>query len=108
MNIKKHEPEGDEIVVELEGSLSGDESVRELEGLLSDLEQSSYHCVVLNCLKVPAINSSNLGKLFLFFNKLRDEGRQLKIKGCSDTLFKTFQLIEMEHHIPYEREVSPS
>jgi len=107
MNIKKHEPEGDEIVVELEGSLSGDESVRDLERLIADLEHSPCRSVVLNCLKVPSINSSNLGKLFLFFNKLKNEGRQLKIRGCSETLFKTFQLIEMEHHIPYEREASP-
>ncbi len=106
MNIKKHEPSGDEIVVELEGSLSGDESVLQLERLLVDLENSPYRTIALNCLKVPAINSSNIGKLFLFFNKLRAEGRTLKIKGCSDTLYRTFQLIEMENHIPYEREAT--
>jgi anti-anti-sigma factor len=104
MNIKKHVAGEDEIIVTLEGSLSGDESVRELEEVLTELEQSTFRTVILNCLNVPAINSSNIGKLFLFFNKLRAEGRQFKIRGCSDTLFKTFQLIEMEHHIHYERE----
>jgi anti-anti-sigma regulatory factor len=59
--------------------------------------------IILNFLNVPAINSSNLGKLFLFYNKIKVEGRTLKISGCSETLFKTFQLIEMENHIPYER-----
>jgi anti-anti-sigma regulatory factor len=104
MNVKKHMPHDDEIVVELEGSLSSDETVPELERLLLELEQSPYRIIILNCLKVPAINSANLGKLFLFFNKLRSQGRYLKIQGCSDTLYKTFQLIEMENHICYERE----
>jgi anti-anti-sigma regulatory factor len=106
MDIKKNEPHGDEIVVELEGSLAGDQSVFDLERLLGELEKSPYRRITLNCLKVPAINSSSLGKLFLFFNKLRSEGRSLQIRGCSETLFKTFQLIEMENHIPYEREVT--
>jgi anti-anti-sigma factor len=106
MIINKTIVDDNTILVEIEGSLSGDESVREMEGLLGELEKSAYRHITLNFLKVPAINSSNLGKLFLFFNKIRTEGRTLRIKGCSDTLYKTFQLIEMENHIPYEREAT--
>jgi anti-anti-sigma regulatory factor len=106
MIIKKTITNGSQLLVEVEGSLSGDDSVRELEAMLAELEKSSQKHITLNFLKVPAINSSNLGKLFLFFNKIRAAGRTLKIQGCSETLFKTFQLIEMENHIPYERDAT--
>ncbi|HEQ72027.1 MAG TPA: anti-sigma factor antagonist [Spirochaetia bacterium] len=104
MIFKKTTVSGDDIIVELEGSLSGDESAAELQQILDELEQSGQNHIILNFLKVPAINSSNLGKLFLFFNKVKNTGRSLKIRGCSEALYKTFQLIEMENHIPYERE----
>jgi anti-anti-sigma regulatory factor len=106
MNIKKTMPVDGEIIVELEGSLSGDDSVRELEQLFGEIERSPQRIITFNLQKVPAINSSNLGKIFMFFNRLRAEGRTLRIKGCSDTLYRTFQLIEMENHIPYEREAT--
>jgi anti-anti-sigma regulatory factor len=105
MIIRKTTPGDDTIYIEVEGSLGGDDSVRELESLLADLEKGAHRHITFNFLKVPAINSSNLGKLFLFFNKIRTDGRTLRIRGCSDTLFKTFQLIEMENHIPYDRDV---
>ena len=106
MLFKKTKMNDDEIVVEIEGSLSGDESSRELQAILDEIEAGKQKSIVLNFLKVPAINSSNLGKLFLFFNRIRGAGRTMKIKGCSETLFKTFQLIEMENHIPYQRDAN--
>src|SRR3972149_2130982 len=105
MIFKKTTADSDAITVQIEGSLSGDESAKELQAILDEVEMSKQKNIILNFLKVPAINSSNLGKLFLFFNKIKSEGRTLTIKVCSDTLFKTFQLIEMENHIPYQREV---
>jgi len=104
MLLKKIKASGNEIIAELEGSLHGDDSSKSLEEVLDQLLQATQPQVVLNLSKVPAINSANLGKLFSFFNKLKSSGRTLKIKGCSETLYKTFQLIEMENHITYQRD----
>ena len=52
--------------------------------------------VTLDFTNTDSINSSALGKILLFRNKLAEQDRTLKIKGCSESLYKTFQMIKFD------------
>jgi len=102
MIFKKQENDG-EIIIEIEGQLSGDESERTFQAELRLLEKTAQKTITFNLSKVHSINSANIGKFFLFMNRLKAHGRDLRIKGCSDTLYQTFQLIRMEDFLPVEK-----
>jgi anti-anti-sigma factor len=92
----------DEVVLEIRGPLSG-ETTNEFHKYLQEISSEKCSTVTLNLSEVSTINSSSLGKILLFRKKLSEEGRILKIKGCSDTLFKTFQMIKFDKLIPIEK-----
>jgi anti-anti-sigma factor len=92
----------DEIVLEIKGPLSG-ENTNEFHKHLQELSAEKCSTVTLNLLEVSTINSSSLGKILLFRKKLSEEGRTLKIRGCSDALHKTFQMIKFDKLISIEK-----
>lgn len=92
----------DEVVLEIHGPLSG-ETTNEFHRYLQEIASEKCATVILNLAEVSTINSSSLGKILLFRKKLSEEGRVLKIKGCSDALFKTFQMIKFDKLIPIEK-----
>jgi anti-anti-sigma factor len=92
----------DEIMLEIHGPLSG-ETTNEFHKHLQDLSSEKCATVTLNLSDVSTINSSSLGKILLFRKKLSEEGRVLQIKGCSDALFKTFQMIKFDKLISIEK-----
>jgi anti-anti-sigma factor len=92
----------EELMLEIHGPLSG-ESTNEFHKHLQNLSDEKCPKVTLNLADVSTINSSSLGKILLFRKKLSEEGRVLQIKGCSDALFKTFQMIKFDKLIPIEK-----
>ncbi|MBN2737710.1 MAG: STAS domain-containing protein [Spirochaetales bacterium] len=92
----------EEIVVEVSGTLMGMEATEFFQKLLENQFTSDYKIITLNFKDVDAINSSCIGKIFLFQKKLEEKGRRIQIKGCSDSLLKTFQLIKLEQLISIE------
>jgi anti-anti-sigma factor len=92
----------DEMALEIHGPLSG-ETTNEFHKHLQDLAAEKCSTVTLNLADVSTINSSSLGKILLFRKKLSEEGRTLQIKGCSDALFKTFQMIKFDKLISIEK-----
>ena len=93
-----------EVVLEIHGPLSG-ETTTEFHKLLQEISSEKCATVTLNLANVSSINSSSLGKILLFRKKLMEEGRTLQIKGCSEALFKTFQMIKFDKLISIERSV---
>lgn len=91
-----------EIVLEVHGPLSG-ETTSEFHRNLQEISSEVCTTVILDLSDVSTINSSSLGKILLFRKKLSEEGRVLKIKGCSDALFKTFQMIKFDKLISIEK-----
>jgi anti-anti-sigma regulatory factor len=63
---------------------------------VEELAGASYAVISLDLSKTEAINSSALGKILLFRKKLAEQQRTLQIKGCSDALYKTFQMIKFD------------
>jgi anti-anti-sigma factor len=85
----------EEIVLSVQGPLSG-ETTAEFQTKMEELTSGRYLTVTLDFSQTPSINSSALGKILLFRKKLAEGGRTLQIVGCSDPLFKTFQMIKFD------------
>ncbi|RPJ09593.1 MAG: anti-sigma factor antagonist [Spirochaetaceae bacterium] len=106
MIFKKHGTP-DELIIEIEGQLTGDGSEKTFQAELRLLEKAPQKIITFNFMKVTSINSANIGKFFFCMNRLKSLGRDMRIQGCSDSLYQTFQLIRMEDFLPVEKEASP-
>jgi anti-anti-sigma factor len=85
----------DEVLLSIVGSLSG-ETTNEFHRQVEELAGASYSVISLDLSRTEAINSSALGKILLFRKKLAEQQRTLQIKGCSESLYKTFQMIKFD------------
>jgi anti-anti-sigma factor len=85
----------EEVVLSVVGSLSG-ESANEFHRRVEELAGGSYATISLDLSQTEAINSSVLGKILLFRKKLAEQQRTLQIKGCSESLYKTFQMVKFD------------
>jgi anti-anti-sigma factor len=103
MKFDKKEISPEEIVLEVHGTLMGSESTDVFQKNLEDVTQAKHRMITLNFMDVDAINSSCIGKIFLYKKKLEEHGRKIQIRGCSENLHKTFQLIKLEQLITIER-----
>jgi anti-anti-sigma factor len=93
--FEQKEASREEIILSVEGPLSG-EATAEFQTRMEELAAGRHLTITLNFLQTPSINSSALGKILLFRKKLAEGGRTLQIVGCSDALFKTFQMIKFD------------
>ena len=100
--ILKREASDDEMVLEINGPLSG-EPANDFQRALEDAVSAKHATITLNLTDVNSINSSCIGKILLYRKKLADEDRTIRIKGCSETLYSTFQLIKFDKLVPIER-----
>lgn len=91
------------MMLEVHGTLMGSESTEIFQKKLEDLLKEHHKTFTLNFMDVDAINSSCIGKIFLYKKKLEETGRKIQIRGCSESLHKTFQLIKLEQLISIER-----
>ncbi len=92
----------DESLLEVQGELSG-ETAAEFQQHLQDLVAAGHPRVTLNLAGVSTINSSSIGKILHFRKMLDEQGRTLQIRGCSEALFKTFQMINFDKLVTVER-----
>ncbi len=92
----------DEIVLEISGPLNG-EPANDFQKYLEDFFHGSQKIITLNLSEVSSINSSCIGKILLFKKKLAEQDRTIRIQGCSDSLYSTFQLIKFDKLLSIER-----
>jgi anti-anti-sigma regulatory factor len=85
----------DEVLLAVSGPLSG-EVTSEFHRNMEELAAGGHATITLDFSQTTTINSSVLGKILLFRKKLAEEGRTLQIQGCSDALYKTFQMIKFD------------
>ncbi len=98
----KKEISNDEINLQVTGPLNG-EPANEFQKNLEELAVGSHKIITLNLKEVNSINSSSIGKILLFRKRLAEQDRTIQIKGCSDSLFNTFQLIKFDKLLTIER-----
>jgi anti-anti-sigma factor len=92
----------DEALLSVIGPLNG-ETTNEFHRQVEELASASYATISLDLSRTDSINSSALGKILLFRKKLAETQRTLQIKGCSESLFKTFQMIKFDTLISIKR-----
>ncbi|MGD0723947.1 MAG: STAS domain-containing protein [Spirochaetia bacterium] len=92
----------DEVVLAVIGSLTG-ETTNEFQKKVEELSAGNWNTITLDLTRTPSINSSALGKILLFRKQLAERDRTLQIRGCSDALFKTFQMIKFDTLISVQR-----
>ena len=92
----------DEVVLEAKGPLNGDPA-GEFQARLDDLVQGPHKAIVLDLAEVESINSSCIGRILLSRKRLSEQGRTIGIRGCSESLHNTFQLIKFDKLIKIER-----
>ncbi len=100
--ILKRDVSDDEVVLQVTGPLSG-EPANEFQRNLEDVAGGNHSTITLNFSEVNSINSSCIGKILLYRKKLSEDGRTIKIQGCSESLYNTFQLIKFDKLVPIER-----
>ncbi len=92
----------EEVVLKVTGPLAG-ETTTEFHARMEELTGGNFLTVTLDLAETPAINSSALGKILLFRKKMAEGGRTLQIVGCSETLFRTFQMIKFDTLVSIKR-----
>jgi anti-anti-sigma factor len=84
-----------EVILVVSGTLAAD-AVEEFQTKMEELCTGRFTKITLDLSQVPLINSSAIGKLFLFRKKLHEKGGILEIRGCSDGLYRIFQAIKLD------------
>jgi len=92
----------DEVLLEVRGALHG-EPANDFQNELEKLVTGPYKTITLDLSDVGSINSSSIGRILLSRKKLAEHGRTIRIEGCSDSLYSTFQLIRFDKLIPIRR-----
>ena len=85
----------DETMLVIGGALSG-EAVAEFHKKMEALVASRFVTITLDLSQTPTINSEALGKIVVFRKKLAEAGKTLQIRGCSDGMYKIFQMIQFD------------
>ena len=102
MMFMKKEISSAEVILEVHGALNGD-TADQFQKNLEELAASPHRIITLNLSDVNAINSSCIGKILLFRKRLSEENRTIRITGCSDSLYSTFQLIKFDKLIDIKK-----
>ena len=92
----------DEVMLVVTGPLAG-EQTGEFHRHMDELVAIGSRIITLDLARTESINSSALGKILLFRKKLAEQDRILQIKGCSESLYKTFQMIKFDTLISIQK-----
>jgi anti-anti-sigma factor len=98
----RNEISAEEIQLKVAGSLDS-EAAEQFQKELGDLAGGAHKIITLELTEVPAINSTCIGKILLLRKSLTEQDRSIRIRGCSDALYNTFQLIDLDKRISIDR-----
>jgi len=101
MFVRDESVEG-EVRLKVNGALNS-EAAEKFQKELAELAAGNYRTIILDLREVPSINSTSLGKILLLRKALTEEDRTIRINGCSDALYNTFQLINFDRLISIDR-----
>ena len=84
-----------EVVLIVTGSIYSEDGI-EFEKKMDELCESRFQTITLDLSTVPSITSGAIGKLIAARKRLKEQNRIIRIRGCSDTLLKIFQMIRLD------------
>jgi anti-anti-sigma factor len=92
----------EEVQLQVTGSLNS-QAAEKFQTELKRLAGGNHRTITLELSDVPSINSTCIGKILLLRKSLTEQDRAIRIRGCSDALYNTFQLIDLDKRISIER-----
>ena len=98
MMFRRKEISEQEVQLQVTGSLDRD-AAEQFQLELNSLANGAHKAITLELSEVPSINSTCIGKILLLRKSLTEQDRAIRISGCSDTLYNTFQLIDLDKRI---------
>jgi len=93
---------GGEVILIAGGPITG-EAVQEFQHKIDAVTAGRPTLITLDLGHCPAMNSEAIGKLLSLRKRLAEQGKQLRIQGCSDQLFSLFKTIRMDSLIPLQK-----
>ena len=93
----------DEVLLEVRGALQGTPA-SDFHATLAGLVKGPYKSIVLDFRDLVSINSSSVGLILMSRKKLAEQGRTIRIDGCSDTVYGTFQLLRFDRLVQIRRQ----
>jgi len=99
----REEMSGEEVQLHVRGAVDK-QAAEEFQQVLQELASGDYRIITLDLSEVPSINSTGIGKILLLRKSLTEQDRTIRIRGCSDTLFNTFQLIKFDRLVSIDRQ----
>ena len=93
---------GGETILIAEGEIT-EESTEEFGARLDALFAGRATMVTLDLSRVPAMGSRAIGKLLLLKKRLGEQGRRLRVQGCSDSLLSVFRMIKLDTVLPIQK-----
>lgn len=100
--FSRNELSEEEVQLQVTGSLDS-EAAEQFQKELQRLAGGDHKTITLDLSEVPSINSTCIGKILLLRKSLTEQDRSIRISGCSDALYNTFQLIDLDKRINIER-----
>ena len=100
--FKSKEISEQEVRLQVTGSLDS-EAAEQFQKELKLLADGNHKTIALDFSEVPSINSTCIGKILLLRKSLNEQDRSIRISGCSDALYNTFQLIDLNKRINIDR-----
>ena len=102
MMFTRREISEEEVQLQVRGSLDS-KAAEQFQKELGSLAGGDHKTITLDLKQVPSINSTCIGKILLLRKSLTEQDRSVRISGCSDALYNTFQLIDLDKRINVER-----
>ena len=100
--FRRKEISEQEVQLQVTGSLDS-ETAEQFQKELKSLADGDHRTITLELSEVPSINSTCIGKILLLRKSLTEQDRSIRISGCSDSLYNTFQLIDLDKRISIDR-----
>jgi len=79
------------------------ENAADLEKQLESVMGITAQTITLDLSLATGITSSALGKIVRINGRLNAESRELRIVGCSESLFRLFKMMKLDELIPIAR-----
>jgi anti-anti-sigma regulatory factor len=84
-----------ETILVVDGPLSGD-LVDVLHERLTELSTGTCLTITLDLSSSPVLNSAAIGKLLFFSRKLAESRKTLRIRGCSEGIYRIFKALQLD------------
>jgi anti-anti-sigma factor len=100
--VIKTEQKGNELYVFVAGGIQ-DSDTPEFKEILNQIAEEPFDTVIFDFSEVHFICSASIGRMLLFYKKMRLQNRQMKVCGVSRYLYQLFEFIHPDLLFPIER-----